>query len=337
MKRVFALIAMSVLIVSCKTEPKDYVTLSGKITNVNETKTLTILNREGFSKEITVNDDGTFSDTLKVTEGKYMFKHGDEYGAVYLKNDNETSFTLDTEQFDESLTFKGDDADKSNFYVANTLLQEKYLTEDLFTKSEADFDKVFADLELAYNELKEKNKAFDTAFFSPSDKEFKMMHKSYKNYHNQKIALLEAFPKGTPSPSFENYENYKGGTMSLADLKGKYVYVDVWATWCGPCKREIPFLKEVEKKFHDKNITFVSISIDKAKDHEKWKQMIEDKELGGVQLFADSDWNSQFIKDYRISGIPRFILIDPDGNIVSPDAPRPSNPELVKMFESLNM
>jgi len=93
----------------------------------------------------------------------------------------------------------------------------------------------------------------------------------------------------------------------------------------------------VEAKYHGKNIEFVSISIDKAADHDKWKTMVEEKELKGVQLFADSDWNSQFVQDYLIKGIPRFILIDTEGNIVSSNAPRPSSPKLISLFNELNI
>ena len=56
--------------------------------------------------------------------------------------------------------------------------------------------------------------------------------------------------------------------------------------------------KKLRKKYHGKNIEFVSLSIDVAKDHGKWKQMIKDKKLGGIQLFADSDWKSKFVTDY---------------------------------------
>lgn len=153
----------------------------------------------------------------------------------------------------------------------------------------------------------------------------------------EKYNKLTAVAIGRPSPKFFNYENYAGGTTSLDDLKGKYVYVDVWATWCGPCKREIPFLKEVEQKYHDKNIEFVSISIDKASDHDKWKAMVADKALGGIQLFADNDWKSSFVTDYQIQGIPRFILIDEEGKIVNTNAPRPSSPALVELFTTLNI
>jgi len=143
--------------------------------------------------------------------------------------------------------------------------------------------------------------------------------------------------KGKPSPTFVKYENHKGGVTSLTDLKGKYVYVDVWATWCGPCKAEIPSLKKVEKEYHGKNIVFVSTSVDVAKDHGKWTDMVKKEELGGVQLMADNDWKSQFVQDYGINGIPRFILIDPAGNIVSADAPRPSDPKLKDLFNSLEI
>lgn len=148
---------------------------------------------------------------------------------------------------------------------------------------------------------------------------------------------LKTVAKGNVSPSFENFENYNGGTTSLADLKGKFVYVDVWATWCGPCKAEIPSLKEVEAKYHGKNIEFVSISVDALKDHDKWKAMVAEKELKGVQLYADKSWQSDFVTGYLIKGIPRFILIDTEGNIVSANAPRPSSPKLINLFNELNI
>ncbi len=159
----------------------------------------------------------------------------------------------------------------------------------------------------------------------------------FKKKLTKQFENIQKLAKGKVSPVFVNYENNAGGKTSLSDLKGKYVYIDVWATWCGPCKAEIPFLQKVEKKYHGKNIEFVSLSIDEIKDHGKWKQMIKDKKLGGIQLFADNDWKSKFVTDYGIKGIPRFILIDPSGNIVSSQAPRPSNKKLVQLFDELKI
>ncbi|REE83010.1 thiol-disulfide isomerase/thioredoxin [Lutibacter oceani] len=149
--------------------------------------------------------------------------------------------------------------------------------------------------------------------------------------------ILKVLDPGQPSPTFENYENYAGGTSSLNDFKGKYVYIDVWATWCGPCKKEIPFLKKIEEQYHEKNIAFLSISVDQQTNKDKWKEMVADKELGGIQVIADKDFKSQFVADFKISGIPRFILLDPAGNIIKASAPRPSDEKLIELFDSLEL
>ncbi|MBA4321174.1 MAG: TlpA family protein disulfide reductase, partial [Flavobacterium sp.] len=151
---------------------------------------------------------------------------------------------------------------------------------------------------------------------------------------NYEANLAKSKLNNTVSPSF-NYENHKGGTTKLEDLKGKYVYIDIWATWCGPCRAEIPSLKKIEEKYHGKNIAFVSISVDVDKDHEKWKNFVTEKQLGGIQLFADKNWNSDFMMSYGVNSIPRFVLIDPNGKIVKSDATRPSDPELQKQLDAL--
>lgn len=121
--------------------------------------------------------------------------------------------------------------------------------------------------------------------------------------------------------------------VSLSDFKGKVVVVDVWATWCGPCRKEIPYLKAIEKDYHDKDVVFLSISLDEVKNKEKWIQFVKDEELTGVQLFGGNGLNSDVAKFYKIKGIPRFMLFDKNGNVVTEDAPRPSNPELKKMID----
>jgi len=145
----------------------------------------------------------------------------------------------------------------------------------------------------------------------------------------------QSLAKGKASPTFSNYENYKGGTTSLEDFKGKYVYMDIWATWCGPCKAEFPNLKKLDQQYKSKNIEFVSISVDNEKQKKAWKKMIEEKELSGTQLFADNSFKSKFVQEYYISGIPRFILLDPNGIIIDANAPRPSEPRLDKILKTI--
>lgn len=148
------------------------------------------------------------------------------------------------------------------------------------------------------------------------------------------IALSKITP-GKDSPSFD-YENFKGGTTSLESLRGKYVYIDVWATWCMPCLMEVPYLKEVEKDYRNKDIEFVAISIDDAKDYDKWKNMVEESELVGTQLYAGGDaWQAEFAQSYRVNSIPRFILIDPEGKIFDADTYRPSDKKLRELLDEI--
>lgn len=143
--------------------------------------------------------------------------------------------------------------------------------------------------------------------------------------------------KGNPSPEFENYRNSNGQLTSLKDFRGQYVLIDVWTTWCGNCMKETPYFDLIATAYQHKKIAFVSISVDKTKDYEKWKNFIKKKEPLGIQLFADQSFESQFIQDYQIKSVPRFILLDPEGNIISANAPRPSNKELIALLNTLKL
>lgn len=136
---------------------------------------------------------------------------------------------------------------------------------------------------------------------------------------------------GAVAPKFA-YKDINGKEYSLESLKGKLVYIDFWATWCGPCRHELPYLEEVEKAYEGKNIVFISMSVDT--DMVAWDKMVKEKKMKGLQLHADGDWNSTAAKDYQVKGIPTFVLIDHNGMIISPSAPRPSSgAELVKLLD----
>jgi thiol-disulfide isomerase/thioredoxin len=145
----------------------------------------------------------------------------------------------------------------------------------------------------------------------------------------RKLALLNQPKNGEAYVDF-TYPNTKGEEVSLSSFMGRMVYVDVWATWCGPCKAEIPSLQTLEHDYSGKDVVFLSVSVDRVK--EDWLEMVKEKELGGVQLWADG-W-SQITKDYAIFGIPRFMLFSADGKVISNDAPRPSDPEIRVLFDA---
>jgi len=129
-----------------------------------------------------------------------------------------------------------------------------------------------------------------------------------------------------------SYPDKNGKTVSMASLKGKVILVDVWATWCGPCRQEIPHLKKLEEEMKGKEVAIISLSTDAVTDKEKWLKMIRDENLGGIQLFAGGPGN-EFSQYYKVNTIPRFLVFDKQGKIVSVDAPRPSNPELKTLLE----
>lgn len=337
------IIALSVLaFLSCEEDkPKDYVTFSGKITNKNSDE-IKIYDKT-YTKIIKVNEDGSFSDTLKVSKGKYRFYDGNEGTMLFLENGYDLNMTLDTELYDETIKYTGVGAENNNYLAEEALFQEKLLDGDFESFDEAQLKSALDNAKAEMLAFADRAKDIDTLITNESKDRVDATIQSYQRYYGGILAIKRDFPKGSPSPVFEGYENFKGGTTSLSDLKGKYVYVDVWATWCGPCKVEIPHLKKLEAEFHDKKIAFVSMSIDDdkrhkgswEKAHEAWKTMVAEKELGGVQIMAPKGWESDFVKNYKINGIPRFILIDPEGNVVDPDAPRPSNPKLKEMLETL--
>lgn len=136
---------------------------------------------------------------------------------------------------------------------------------------------------------------------------------------------------GNDAPEWE-YQNLAGKSISSSSLKGKVIYIDIWATWCGPCLRELPYLEKMQESYKgNNNIAFVSISIDQ--DKAAWEAMVKQKNMMGVQLFADKAWNSKIVSDYRINGIPRFIIIGKDGKIINANAQRPSDKILKEILD----
>ena len=333
MKNFIYLLLIGLVFTACKEEaPKDYVTFSGKITNQNSDSLL--IRSRTVSKVIKVKADGTFSDTLKVEPGVFLVYDGAEQARVYLKNGYDLTMKLDTQSFDETINFEGEGAQASNYLAKKALLMEEILdVESWFELDEAAFNVKVKESNKTFKDLLDNTEDLDSLLIVSEQKDAVSLEKQLLSMYKEKQGLMTL--NGKESPEFVDYENYKGGSTSLADLKGKYVYIDIWATWCGPCLAEIPSLKAVEKEYHGKNIEFVSISVDDQSAHTKWRTMIEEKELGGMQLFAKND--RSFVTAYNVTGIPRFILIDPQGKVVKADAPRPSNPQLKKLFQSLEI
>lgn len=310
------------------------VSLNVKIAN-RFSDTITISSGRTFKQKVGINKKGEFQATFEAVKdgGLYRLNDGNEGTTMFLKNGYDLTLTLDTKDFDETIVYKGKGAIENNYLAQKALSDEKFEMEleSLFDADEATFKEALARKKA--NDVKMiDGKGLDETLVNMLRPSFDQEEKFLLDYYKQKVAAKKM--EGVVSPSFD-YENHKGGKTKLEDLRGKYVYIDVWATWCGPCIAEIPHLKKVEAKYHGKNIEFVSISVDTEKDYEKWKKMVVAKELGGIQLFADKNWTSDFIKAYGINAIPRFILIGPDGKVIKADAARPSSASLTELLDSL--
>lgn len=123
-----------------------------------------------------------------------------------------------------------------------------------------------------------------------------------------------------PAPKFTLRNNF-GETYRLDDFKDKVVYLDLWASWCGPCKAETPSFKTLYNKYkNDNRIVLISIAVDDGIN--EWKKALGEDKPDWLQLL---DQEGTVSKSYVANSIPKFIIIDKKGNIVSFDAPRPSS------------
>jgi thiol-disulfide isomerase/thioredoxin len=151
--------------------------------------------------------------------------------------------------------------------------------------------------------------------------------------YNEKLKQFDTLLRaGKPSLNFQ-FPDINGKKVAMNDLRGKVVLVDVWATWCVPCRGEIPHLKKLEEEFKGSDVAFMSVSVDKQEDRDKWIKFVEKEQLGGIQLFAGED--KTFNDFYKVIAIPRFMVFDREGKIVDVDAARPSEPGLKVLLSNL--
>jgi thiol-disulfide isomerase/thioredoxin len=152
-----------------------------------------------------------------------------------------------------------------------------------------------------------------------------------KATYQKKYEELYLFAKGTPGYDFE-LKDVHNKTYTLSDFKGKVVVIDIWAMWCAPCLQEKPVMEKIAEGYHDRNdIVFVGVSVDNLHRREVWADFVKRKGFTSIELL--SNFSESIYKYYKIEGIPRFMIFDKEGKIVTVDAPRPSNPKFKKLID----
>lgn len=130
----------------------------------------------------------------------------------------------------------------------------------------------------------------------------------------EKIIKLKAVQIGEQAPTF-SIQNLAGKTINLTDFKGKYVLIDFWASWCGPCRNENPNVVKAFNKYNNRNFTILGISIDK--DKAAWAQAIKQDGLTWTHASELSDFDGPIVKLYQVEAIPASFLLDPNGKIIA--------------------
>lgn len=126
------------------------------------------------------------------------------------------------------------------------------------------------------------------------------------------------------------FTSLAGKEIDLADMKGKVVLIDFWATWCGPCIAELPNVLKAYEAYHEKGFEIIGISLDNAKDEAKLKSFVKDKNMPWPQAFDGKGWGNALAKKFGITSIPATYLVGKDGKIVSSNLRGPALSSAVK-------
>ncbi|GAB4376838.1 MAG: TlpA disulfide reductase family protein [Salibacteraceae bacterium] len=146
------------------------------------------------------------------------------------------------------------------------------------------------------------------------------------------VNALRKLAPGSVAPDF-TLPQPDGTPLSLSDLRGKYVLIDFWASWCGPCRKENPNVKRVYEKYRDKGFEILGVSLDKNRN--AWLAAIEQDGLSWKHVSDLKYWQSEVVPVYQVQGIPLTYLIDPEGKIVAKNLRGPAlEKKLAEIFQS---
>jgi thiol-disulfide isomerase/thioredoxin len=240
-----------------------------------------------------------------------------------LKNGDQLSLNTSVSEFTTKPNYSGVSwAEDANMYqqILNAPLSKENLSSYAFKRMKENPVNPFNIIHSMHlmNDENEYNESRIQLFFEVANAFYSYYpgSKPSNNFQKQTVFLRKYMENNAfydvPEISLKTPDNK---TLNLSSLKGKYVLVDFWASWCGPCRRENPNVVKLYKKYRKKNFTVYSVSLDE--DGTKWKQAIKMDNLIWPNHVSDlKGWQSSVVPMFNIQGIPYTVLVNPEGKII---------------------
>jgi len=288
------------------------------------------LNIKGIKKVA----DGKYNLRIPISKGFYHVFLGSQRMRVYLEPGKSTTISFNQENMLGTVVFT--DALAAENKLMRSMAQFDHAIDLKLTECNDSVDCMQALLTRRNHDLEAKlrNNALDEDFraYMLADIRSDGETMQYRINNLKKAGRM----KGKPMPKVTLY-NAAGEKVSLEILKGKYVYIDVWATWCGPCLYEEPYFTHLAETYKDKNIAFVKVCINEERQLNDWKEHIQDDPATVINFATKKGGDSNIISKFSSGrkGIPFYVLLAPDGSIINANAPRPSEPEAAQLLQSL--
>lgn len=325
------------MVAGCGKERKNsFSVIEVKVINHNALDSLIIYDKEKsweIKSCLQFDKSNKVLDTLNILENKfytiYSFTDGNqrELGELIISPNSKIMLEIDENKPFESINYTGS-FEVSNNFLAYSKKYQNQLSE--LVRNGIEQEALEIQIHKRRDLILEKGTSLNMVDTLNTYVKEKFNHFSDILKQKNTKYLYKASLIGSSGNNF-SFKDINDQDIVLSEFIGKYVYIDVWATWCKPCVKEAVFLKEVEEHFSN-NDTFQIISISTDSKYDKWEEYISSKSIEGIQLYSGS--NTDFVEFYDIGALPRFILLDMEGKVISADEMRPSNPDIIKRIET---